>query len=331
MRARLFSKVGETRGAEFEIGAEATIGRHPQNEVVLEPSLVSSRHARISYDPEAEGFVLEDLGSLNGTALDGQPVAGRERLGHLHVITFAGKHDFIFQDLEACAARHGAGGPAVADADRTRDEELPVILPGAQAGPAADAPSAEAPVEDVERTRMEELPVALPDSLAGTEVEDVESTRMEKLPVALPDSLAGPAADVEQTRMDLLPVALPDSLAGEAGSVGSAAAPTAAVEREFCLQILVPGGGVEHARLSTGENVLGRGAEATIRPATMDISRRHAALTVAGGKVTVRDLGSSNHTYLEGEKIEGAVEIEPGARLRFGTLEARLVLWEEQL
>jgi hypothetical protein len=49
-----------------------TIGRVPDNDIVLANASVSSKHARISRT--AEGFTIEDLGSRNGTFVNGEPV-----------------------------------------------------------------------------------------------------------------------------------------------------------------------------------------------------------------------------------------------------------------
>jgi pSer/pThr/pTyr-binding forkhead associated (FHA) protein len=47
----------------------ATIGQGPQNDVVLEDDSVSRAHARLEY--AGGGWRLTDLGSVNGTAIDG--------------------------------------------------------------------------------------------------------------------------------------------------------------------------------------------------------------------------------------------------------------------
>jgi signal transduction histidine kinase len=59
-----------------------TIGRAPGNALVLQDGKVSSQHARVDLD--REGVTLHDLGSKNGTFVDGHPVddAWRLRPGH---------------------------------------------------------------------------------------------------------------------------------------------------------------------------------------------------------------------------------------------------------
>ncbi len=99
MRAKLFCRTGKLKGKDFPFDAEATIGSGPRNTIVLSPSTISKSHARVFFDQERGRYVIEDLGSSNGTRLDGVPLLGREPLGALHVITFAEEHDFFFQAI----------------------------------------------------------------------------------------------------------------------------------------------------------------------------------------------------------------------------------------
>ncbi|MEE8523484.1 MAG: FHA domain-containing protein [Thermoanaerobaculia bacterium] len=341
--------MGETRGAEFEFAGEATIGRNPENAVVLEPSLVSSRHARIRFDPEQESFVLEDLGSLNGTALDGHSVTGSERLGHLHVITFAGKHDFIFQDLEGCASRHRkrAAAPAAAAVPRPAsvsaggEEEPPKEITGVEKV-AAVMPSflSGRPERDGEPRRevtgIEKAPVVMPSFLAGRDEspEPDDATMLEKQAMTIPEILAGldeAAKSQSVETSELEDVDLPSAselLAAEPPEEVLELMAGGAEELTYCLEFAAAAGGFQNVELVDGDNVIGRGVDARIKPDSLDISRRHAVLKVAGGKVTVRDLGSRNHTFVQDERIDGEVEIEVGARLRFGGVEARLTVAE---
>ena len=50
------------------------IGRSPSCTLVLDDSYASSRHARVF--PKDGAWWLEDLGSTNGTMMDGRPVHG---------------------------------------------------------------------------------------------------------------------------------------------------------------------------------------------------------------------------------------------------------------
>jgi DNA-binding winged helix-turn-helix (wHTH) protein len=54
---------------------EAIVGRDPASTVWIDNPSVSRRHARFVIS--GESAFLEDLGSLNGTRLDGRPVKGR--------------------------------------------------------------------------------------------------------------------------------------------------------------------------------------------------------------------------------------------------------------
>jgi pSer/pThr/pTyr-binding forkhead associated (FHA) protein len=70
---------------------------------------------------------------------------------------------------------------------------------------------------------------------------------------------------------------------------------------------------------------VGRSKAADIRLDLADLSRRHATLTVSEGGVLVRDEGSRNHTFVDGEQIEKEVAVSVGAQIVFGRVEARLI------
>ncbi len=63
--------------------------------------------------------------------------------------------------------------------------------------------------------------------------------------------------------------------------------------------------------------VVGRSPTSDIPIPDATVSRRHAELTAAGERLTVRDLGSANGTFVEGDRIETYV-VAPGAVIRFG-------------
>ena len=48
------------------------------------------------------------------------------------------------------------------------------------------------------------------------------------------------------------------------------------------------------------------------------VSGRHARLTRQGQTLYLEDLGSSHGTFVDGRRIEGRVELQPGAVFRIG-------------
>lgn len=62
----------ELMGIKLDLSETVTIGREPDSDLVVADGFVSTRHARV--DPTARGPVLKDLGSTNGTVLNGKVV-----------------------------------------------------------------------------------------------------------------------------------------------------------------------------------------------------------------------------------------------------------------
>ena len=76
--ARL-SLVGGGSGEEFVVGeVERTIGRDPANDIAIDDEEISARHARVVR--REGGLWVEDLGSTNGTFVNGERVVGLERI-----------------------------------------------------------------------------------------------------------------------------------------------------------------------------------------------------------------------------------------------------------
>ena len=67
--ALLVVKRGPNAGSRFLLDAETTTaGRHPESDIFLDDVTVSRRHAE--FVREGGGFVVRDVGSLNGTYLN---------------------------------------------------------------------------------------------------------------------------------------------------------------------------------------------------------------------------------------------------------------------
>ncbi len=64
---------GAQAGQVVPLTGEVLIGRAPESNLVLDDDYVSTKHARISLGPT--GYVLEDLGSTNGTYVNNERIA----------------------------------------------------------------------------------------------------------------------------------------------------------------------------------------------------------------------------------------------------------------
>ncbi|MEQ8770906.1 MAG: FHA domain-containing protein [Phycisphaerales bacterium] len=63
-------------------------------------------------------------------------------------------------------------------------------------------------------------------------------------------------------------------------------------------------GSTAEVPLKKSKTVFGRGEECTVRVPAASVSRRHCEIEVADGSIVVRDLGSSNGTFVNQERVE---------------------------
>lgn len=80
---------------EYAVTEKATIGRLPDNTIVIDHPGISSHHACVFR--AAEDFVIEDLQSTNGTFVNGTRIT-RSKLTHGDVVAL-GKHTLFFNQL----------------------------------------------------------------------------------------------------------------------------------------------------------------------------------------------------------------------------------------
>lgn len=77
---RLIVRSGGRVVEEIELKADLTIGRAEGNQLQLPDPKVSRHHARV--DRQESGYILTDLGSANGTKVNGIQISGGHRLEH---------------------------------------------------------------------------------------------------------------------------------------------------------------------------------------------------------------------------------------------------------
>jgi pSer/pThr/pTyr-binding forkhead associated (FHA) protein len=67
--------------------------------------------------------------------------------------------------------------------------------------------------------------------------------------------------------------------------------------------------------------LIGRSEECNLRANSDAISRKHCEIRIVGPEVRVRDLGSRNGTFVNGNKLDGPQIVDMGDQLRIGPLE----------
>ncbi len=84
-------------------------------------------------------------------------------------------------------------------------------------------------------------------------------------------------------------------------------------------------GSVGSFELSEGVHVIGREPGLTISMVgESTLSRRHAEIVVAGAQITLRDLGSTNGTFVNGQPATSDVQLRVGDSVRFGSVQFKL-------
>lgn len=120
---QLVMRTGPTTGKTYTLEAsEVTVGRDPSNDIVINDAEVSRKHARLLF--QEGSYVLEDLGSTNGTYINGQRLMGPYQLRHGDLILLGENismtYEYLPQDEEGTVAV------------RPRQVETPAVPPPSQ-------------------------------------------------------------------------------------------------------------------------------------------------------------------------------------------------------
>jgi ABC-2 type transport system ATP-binding protein len=143
---------GSEQGHEFSVEDSAVIGRDPDADITIADDEISSRHANVM--AVEDGIAIEDLGSTNGTFVNGSRISGAQRLS-------AG--DRLQLGTTVIEVRIPAAAPAP-------DAPAPSAAPDAPAPSAApDAPDAPAPSAAPDAPAPSAVGVA-PDAVQATGV-----------------------------------------------------------------------------------------------------------------------------------------------------------------
>ena len=117
---QLVVRAGPNPGKIYELTQDVLIvGRDIGNQIVINDPEISRKHAQLK--AQGGSYVIEDLGSTNGTFVNGQRLMGPHLLRHGEIIMFGEKVSLAYEAVgfEAEATLVGTAGPqAVPPASR---------------------------------------------------------------------------------------------------------------------------------------------------------------------------------------------------------------------
>ncbi|MFI8489946.1 ABC transporter ATP-binding protein/permease [Streptomyces rubrogriseus] len=240
------------------------LGRDPQGELVFDDARVSWRHATISFN--GRSWVVEDHGSTNGTFVHGQRVQQME-LGAGTVLNLGNATDGPRVSLTGAQAP--AGAPQ-AQPQQQQQQQQPYAAQGANAGWAQQAPPAQEPFQ------QQAPPQQSPQH--GQQHQAQQAGWQQQQP---PQQVA--------------PQQVAPHFPQQQGPGGAAGAPPVHGDRSP----------TTFHQFSLGRVMrIGRALENDLVVSDLQVSRNHAEFhSTPDGRMEIRDLGSHNGTYVNGQPI----------------------------
>lgn len=278
---------GKRRAVEFT-QPELTIGRGPDNVVVINDPRSSRHHCRISRTPQ--GLLLEDLGSRNGTLLNGSAV----------------KKNFVKPGDE-----FRIGNTRFQLADEQLSGGQPASEPVAERKAAAAGGTDDGLLEeDVPPEEAE----AEPSSLAST-----VSMRIDRGSTASPGStvtgstMTGSTVSSPLGRSTRMPRSSGTGLPAPSGSPDRAVPPST----EAYLEGLEGEHSGEKIVIQKTPFTLGRGRDCDFTLRDKRASGRHARIVRDASGFSIEDLGSTNGTAVNQKTVKRAL-LSPGVIVQIG-------------
>ncbi len=308
----LFVSAGSDAGLMIALAESSVLGRDDEADVTLkDPSgKLSRRHARIRL---SDGHpVLEDLDSTNGTFLNGERISDTKPLNAGDRIQIGESTLEFIPVPEAAPTATVQVTKARAIPDDIQVTKARDIPDDIQVTKARDIP------DDIQVTKARDIPDDIQVTKARDIPDDIEVTKARDIPHEIQVTRARRIpAGLTRRREAKPPPAPPEPPLEPPPTFAPAGA-------DGLLTIISGPGAGTAAPVHGGSATIGREPECDLQVLDSEVSRRHAKVTIRDGVATIDDLGSSNGTYVNGERILEPRTLGPGDRIEIG--EATIVL-----
>jgi pSer/pThr/pTyr-binding forkhead associated (FHA) protein/thioredoxin reductase/NAD-dependent dihydropyrimidine dehydrogenase PreA subunit len=306
---RLIVHSGPQAGTELATAATTIrIGRHPDhNDLEITDTMTSARHCRLDRTPQGS-YLLEDLGSSNGTFLGAEPiqkvllrVGERFRIGSTEIEVSEGQ-----PRLQVVR------GPRAGIEVPLGNQDLSI----------GRAPDNHLVLGDPSVSSRHSRILCLPTGFVLEDTGSTNGTSVNGVPVARQKLVDGDVITVGDNDLRFL-VDTPESIAASwALEEGAARQADARAQLVF---VAGPHAGLKVPLLDQPVS-LGRRSDCTVVLADMQVSGAHCRVSPEGLGFRLEDLGSSNGTRVNGGLISDPVELRPGDLLELGSSVVELEL-----
>ncbi|HBX69385.1 MAG TPA: ABC transporter ATP-binding protein, partial [Chloroflexi bacterium] len=328
---KLTVTVGPNRGTTYPLTLTQTIiGRDTSCDITIPDTMISRQHTRLTY--QGNRYLIEDLGSSNGTFLNGNRLGSsliplndgdQIQLGNAATLLFEGSLAY-----DAAATRIGAsplnrGSETVFDA---QDLDFSAVTPELSVTIAGNAGRRYPLVKNqITIGRAADNDIVIESNIVSRHHGTLERLAEGYQFVPSPDAtnlvyLDGyPVYGAERLRDGTIL-----RIGGADPGLMVSLAYTTAVERASAT--------ISAHSIQFGERTslqLGRDASNDIVLDTPNVSRFHAQIEKIGQRYRVRDLQSSNGTFVNNQRIEGEAWVKPDDSIKIGPY--RFILGLDQL
>lgn len=272
--------VYESSGRQARRTRRWVIGGAPDCDLVVPDAKVSSRHCLLT--ETEDGFVLEDLGSTNGTFVNDVRITAPVKISRRDAVTLG---------------RHLPMPWPAPDSPRARDDSAPAGVRVIRIGSEPDNDV----VLDYAMVSGHHARILLKDGAAI--LEDLGSTNG--------TAIGNPGNKIKRSPLSAKDVVYFGSLRQPASRLLGGK--------------LTLGGGPQDEVAFSGQILnIGRDPSCELALDYPMVSWQHARLSRGGNQITVEDLGSTNGTFVNGQRISGAVAVKPGDIIGLGSYTFRL-------
>ena len=155
---QLVQRSGPTPGKSYSISKnEIYMGRDITNDIVINDPEISRKHARLTL--QSGGYLLEDLGSTNGTFIDGQRITGPHMMSASEVVMLGDNVSLVYEaamdpDATVAVSPEDMGLPAAPSMQARGTGPLGGPPVEARATGPIGGPTLETPGEETSNTRV---------------------------------------------------------------------------------------------------------------------------------------------------------------------------------